>query len=223
MTGQELLDLVRLRLDDAVEPYLWSDAELLSYLNEGIREAADRARLLPFNTEEPIPAIDPVGVSAGDPMVELHELITEIDRVVWVSQGHRRKLEPTSIETLDRSYGANWETLVGHPVEYIYDPPYIRLFRTPSVDGTIQLRGWRLPEQEVRSTTPIELPRKHHERLADWVLFRAYSKQDADTMSPDAAAKAEAAFVQSFGYRHDAHAQRKRADRREHIVQYAGY
>jgi hypothetical protein len=36
MTFQELLDKARQRLDDTVEPYLWSDDELLDYLNQAL-------------------------------------------------------------------------------------------------------------------------------------------------------------------------------------------
>ena len=73
--------------------------------------------------------------------------------------------------------------------------------------------------REVEYDFGAKIPERFHERLMDWVLHRAYLKQDADTFDPNKAATSLALFVQAFGERPDANVQRKQRDRQPPIVQ----
>jgi len=44
-----------------------------------------------------------------------------------------------------------------------------------------------------------EIPARYHYGLVNWMLFRMFNKQDAQTNDPEKAAKAEAAFEKEFG------------------------
>jgi hypothetical protein len=50
MTAQALITFARYQLDDTSQPYKWSDAELIEYLNIGLDEICRKARLIRDNT-----------------------------------------------------------------------------------------------------------------------------------------------------------------------------
>ena len=79
-------------------------------------------------------------------------------------------------------------------------------------------RGALKPLSADIDTGKPEIPERFHERLMDWVLHRAYLKQDAETFDPAKAAQSLALFIQSFGERPDANVQRKRRDKRPPLV-----
>ena len=79
-------------------------------------------------------------------------------------------------------------------------------------------RGALKPLRADLDTAKPEIHERFHERLMDWVLHRAYLKQDADTFDPGKAAQSLALFVQAFGERPDANVQRKHRDRRPPVV-----
>lgn len=89
----------------------------------------------------------------------------------------------------------------------------------PTAVETLSLTVFRLPSTTIANDTDSpEIAAKHHLRLLDWVRFRAYSKKDAETFDPNAAAQAEAQFERSFGRRHDANVQRKHRRKSARVV-----
>lgn len=217
----DLLNQVRVRLDDTVEPYLWSDTLLTSYIFEAEREAAERAHLLPFNTEDADLTIDPVNVAIGTREVELDEHVYHLTRCVWVTAEGRKTLVETSFEHMDRAYHPRWEDLENAvPEAYIPRPDSLILFKKPSAIGTLHMSGFRLP---YRQRNYLEIPIRHRERLVDWVLYRAYSIADSDTKNKGATEVARAEFEASFGVRHSAQTQRKLYGSGPRTVRYAGY
>ena len=53
-------------------------------------------------------------------------------------------------------------------------------------------------------TDKPELHESHHRHLVHWALHRAFSKPDSETIDPQRAAAAEAAFTRYFGHSPDA-------------------
>ena len=80
-------------------------------------------------------------------------------------------------------------------------------------------RGALKPLSADLDTAKPEIQERFHERLMDWVLHRAYLKQDAEVFDPNKAAQSLALLVQAFGERPDANVQRKHRDRRPPVVQ----
>ena len=54
MTLCELIALARIRLDDCVQPYLWSDAALIEFANSSVTEACMRSRILQTKITLPV-------------------------------------------------------------------------------------------------------------------------------------------------------------------------
>lgn len=198
---------------------LWTDEEIVGYLNEAVNEVAERALLIEDHTT---PAACSITLQAGVGEYVLHPSVLKIKRASW----NGRPIHETSVEVLDDEHLA-WETLAGRPCCFVHSgADTLRLFRIPraediAVSPTIALTVYRTPlapyTVDDTGTVP-EIKVLYHERLMEWMYRCAYLKKDSDTFDPNAAAKHELAFTASFGRRPDANVQRKRRDKRPPVV-----
>jgi hypothetical protein len=191
---------LRIRVDDVVKnPYLVADKTLDRFINEAVREACRRARLL---LDATTPEICTLTVTAGEPMIEVDPRIIFIRRARLTSTGQR--LGRASRKALDECMGGAWEDETGDVVGYVPDwqTGSIRLFRTPTADDTITLNVVRLPLAALeKDKDEIELREEHADSLLEWGAYRFYSLPDTEINNPNAAANALAAFEAEFGKR----------------------
>lgn len=206
-------------VSDNIEPYFWTPENIVRYLNEAVQEACERAKLI---EDRSTPAVCTITLEPNVSTYQLHPSVFDIKRATL----RGRPLDETSVEELDDDC-PGWESLKGQPRLFIFEPAAgirsasIRLVRMPTQADTLALtvyRGALKPLSADLDTGKPEIPERFHERLMDWVLHRAYLKQDADTFDPSKAAVSLALFVQAFGERPDANVQRKQRDRRPPIV-----
>lgn len=204
--------------DNKVPPF-WSSENIVHYLNEAVQEACERAKLIEDRTT---PAVCSITLRAGESTYALHPSVFEIKRLAF----RGKPLAETSVEGLDGDC-PGWESQSGTPQSFIFEqgngaqPPRVRLVPTPTAADTIALtvhRGAIKPLSADIDQAKPEIHERFHDRLMDWVLHRAYLKQDADTFDPNKAAVSLGLFVQSFGARSDANVQRKQRDRRPPLV-----
>lgn len=196
MLVSELLDECRIRLDDAVATYLWSDTELYSWINEAQIEACRRARIL----------------SSGSFAVSILAETASYDIPEKVIQIRRAKL---SINELPLSFKglrdmdmdvSGWESHAGTPTDIITDIENNRftLYPKPVANDTLNLVAVHEPSTIVDDDSALEIPARFHYGLVDWVLFRAYSIQDADKLDKEKSTKHFALFSEEFGQRSSA-------------------
>lgn len=223
MTLDDLKLAFRSRTDDTIISsggYLWSDAELTLFLNEAVTEACVRAKLI-FDVTSPFCSFP---VVIGQQAYPIDPSIFEIQSVRV--DGYNGSAAPgyemigTDQTALSRDYG-RWYALIGRPKYYMQDGFILRFVPLPDAVGTVQLAVYRTPtDTEAMSSGSDEpvIPNQFHLRLLDWALYLAYSKGDAEAGDDKKAAIAEARFETSFGKRTDADTQRKRQERRSHVV-----
>lgn len=226
MNVEQFIAAFRIVLDDKAnsvgggqKDVLWSDEEIVGYLNEAVNEVAERALLIEDHTT---PAACSIALQAGVGEYSLHPSVIKVKRLTW----NGRPLHETSTEELDCEHVA-WETLAGRPCQFIHTGAgTLRLYRIPraediAVASTLALTVYRTPlvpyTVDDLDVVP-EVKTLYHDRLMQWMYRCAYLKKDAETFDPNAAAKHEAAFVASFGQRPDANVQRKRRDKRPPVV-----
>lgn len=219
MKVADFIDEFRSTVADHVEPPFWSSENIVRYLNEAVQEACERAKLI---EDRATAAVCSIAAQAGESTYSLHPSVFEIRRLTF----NGRRLDETSVEELDQDC-PGWESRSGQPRAFIFEqasgvqPAKVRLVPTPTAAGSIAMtvcRGALKPLSADIDQARPELPERFHERLMDWVLHRAYLKQDADTFDPNKAAQSYALFVQAFGERPDANVQRKRRDKRPPVV-----
>lgn len=203
--------------NDAVAPYLWSDVEIVGYLNDAVNEACERALLIEDKTTPAVCSITLVANQAG---YTLHASIIKVKRLTF----RGRALTETSVEAMD-SDDPQWESRTGEPTRYILTGNHgLRMVPTPTVGEAVALTVYRTPVSALAvspGTTTPEIPERYHQRLMDWVLRCAYLKPDSETFDKGASERYEAAFAGSFGARTDANVQRKQRDRRPHRVRFS--
>lgn len=219
MNVSEFIAAFRADLRDGVDGELWSDADIVRYLNDAVQEANERALL---TEDRATPAVCSVTLSAGVSTYNLHPSVIRIKRISYLG----RPLDETSVEEMDAE-SSNWESRSGEPRRYIFEqasgvnPAKVRLWPTPTSAGTLALTVNRGALKKLTAdieTAKPELPERFHERLKDWVYRCAYLKQDADGFDKSKAIEFEASFERSFGARPDANVQRKQRDKRPPLV-----
>jgi hypothetical protein len=200
---------------DNAAPQFWSSENIVRYLNEAVQEACERAKLIEDRSMS-------LTLAPGQDTYALHASVFEIKRLAL----RGRPLDETSVEALDADM-PGWESRTGTPRYFIFEQASgaqaarVRLVPTPTAADAVALtvyRGALKPLSEDRDQERPEIPERFHDRLMDWVLHRAYLKQDADTFDPTKAAESLALFTQAFGARADASVQRKQRDRRAPVV-----
>ena len=219
MRVEDFITQFRATVLDHAEPYFWADDEIVRHLNEAVQEACERAKLL---EDRSTPAVCTVNIQPGISTYNLHPSVLEIKRLAL----RGIPLHETSIEEQD-STRPGWELRKGVPRNWIFEPtanlgaPRIRLVPVPveaeAIELTVQ-RGALKPLDADNGAGRPEIPERFHTRLLDWMLYRAYSKPDADAFDPAKAAASLALFSQAFGDRPDANVQRKRRNRRMPVV-----
>jgi hypothetical protein len=216
MTRDELIAEFRVMAQDTVAPYLFDLKQVAQWLAEAEVEAAIRGRLL---HESQAGAICEVPVSVGDAVCPLHEAVYEITHCAFRAGGAARR-EPVQLVStgwLDERV-SDWRDASGTPRYAVQTDTSIRLVPAPSTDGDLLIECYRLPVRSLAdsSTSKPEIHSAHHRHLVDWVLFRAYSIPDPESMDLVKASDAERAFTRYFGERPDSDLRRTTRHDAEH-------
>lgn len=215
----QLADLraaAREMLSDEAEPYLWPDALLNRYANNAVREACIRARLLKDDAMT-LPSLCVVAVTANQPLIQLAPEILVVRSGMLVGQYH--KLWALTAESMDR-FQPNWDAdtqTVDTPQVIIMDlaQKTIRLWPTPDVAYTLNLRVWRTPLTADLMTGDSSVPvviLPDPEELKHWMAHEAYLKNNLETYNAQSAANHLALFEQRFGARPSLHEMARWAD-----------
>ena len=207
MTLDDLLARLRdtAHLDDAVEPYQFPDEDCTAALNDAVRQAAIRKRLvLDRSTAE----VCQYAVAAGEQDVELHKRVLAIRSARW--SGSDRPLCLTTLKVMDKDK-PDWPSSdAAIPTHIIVDAQSggIVLWPAPEAAGTLSLAVWRAPleteEMEAGGDEPI-IDELFHEDLLDWAMAYLYRGRDGERSDLQRAAEAENRFTEKFGRLPSAH------------------
>jgi hypothetical protein len=202
MTLAQLIAQFRASANDAVAPFLFSDAAVTGWLNEAQDEACVRSLLIPdWSTT----AVCSIAVTAGTSTYAAHASIINITRAAFTpTDGDEVLLHQTDAFTLDRTR-SHWRTDTDEPRDFIHTDTKIRLGCIPEANGTLALEVNRLPLVAMTASTDTpEISARHHRNLIPWALYRAFSVPDSETLDPNRAMLAEREFTKMFGLRPDA-------------------
>ena len=156
----------------------WSDAFLLRHLNTAHREFAVTTLSL---VDESTPDITQIILRDSVPEYKLHPSIIGVTHVYL--PGYGDLIEKTRTEIMAQS-----SQVPGTP-GYYYADSFTKILRIavlpsgPSVGRPLQLRVTRLPlcALTMSDSSRPEILEQWHEVLAEFVVFRALMKHDADT------------------------------------------
>ena len=222
MTLLELIYRARLRLDDLggntgtpSAPYtyyfeeddsgcLWSNQELISYVNSARNELAHRIPIRDSSTEElteitlmegvatysidpRILAIDSVVLaSTGEPLIKLSDAD---DRSQWRDPYSTTYSEPTAVTQYRTDFNDYILTVYATPTEE--DTLYLALRRLP-----LSALLWEDANLDISEPAAI-----YHEALLDWICMQAYLKRDSNTFDADLSGRHQGLFTDAVGPR----------------------
>lgn len=207
MTLDDLLARLRdtAHLDDAVEEYQFSDEDCIAALNDAVRQAAIRKRLvLDRSTAE----VCSYAVAASESSVTLHKRVLAVRSARWSESD--TPLILTTLKVMDKDV-PNWPSYdAATPTHVIVDAQSGDLVLWPATDtaGTLSLCVWRAPldneKMEGGTDTPI-IDEIFHEDLLDWAMAYLYRGRDGERSDLQRAAEAEKRFTEKFGRLPSAH------------------
>lgn len=195
MTLTELIDLYREQSFDKADPPFCSDALLTIYANEAQNEACRRGDLL----RDASSAICTIAFAADDESVALDPLILEIQRA---KVNGKQVSVSTSDEMEDELPNWDEDTRRDDPQRLIQGVTTGRLFLwpRPSASGTIKLTVRRLPlEPMANDADEPEINPALHMSLVEWMLFRAYSREETEMYNDTKASLCKSRFIAEFG------------------------
>lgn len=178
------------------DQFLWSDSALLRYINEAQRQACNRTDFL-FSE-----VYFSITLATGVHTYSISDKITFIESVEF---DDTQKVSHKSVEELKR-YVTDWRTLsgmTGNELYYTIRNRKMRVYPIPdAVDNgkKLTLNAYHLPIDNITSTSDdLVIAEENHRDLIWWVLYEAYSKQDAETYDKEKGLRYLAQFNQVFG------------------------
>lgn len=226
MIGQELITHMReSMLDDAAPPYLWSDTELLRYLNYAEVQACRRAHLIIDGTtandngtaatagtagQKPLCTLS---ILANQAVYLLSPKILQVKRCQLLSMTY--PLEgPVQYPELDERM-SGWKGTSGtvgtagsggSPACFLNEPGNtITFILAPSANDTAYLVVSRLPLTPFTLLTSPEIEEVYHHGLMNWACHLAFKKPDSEAQNLNLAKIYEDSFTDEFGPLPDAY------------------
>lgn len=194
MTITELIALYRSTANDSATPPFNSDSEILNFINEAEEQACIRANLLFDKTS----SFCTISVLASTSVYAIDELVTSIKYATLTDAGGLvYQLGILDHEEQDR-LDPTWRTLTQQPSAIILNETSLELNCIPNADYTLKLEVYRMPDTKTAFDS-LDIARAHQRRLLDWVLYRAYIKQDGDMFDAEAASRYKKEFEDYFG------------------------
>ncbi|MDQ8046832.1 MAG: hypothetical protein REI11_19670 [Patulibacter sp.] len=217
MTAGELLGLFRLEIDDLEAPFLWTDAEVLSYIDDAQKEFCRKTDGL---SDATTPAVTQLPIAVGDSFLPLHPSILKIRGVTRADTG--RTVEVLNNEDL----AAKRLRFDGHPgrLQYLVigeERNKARVYPLPNEAVQLQLLVFRLPLVRITAVgQELEVSDEHQVGLMHWLKKRAYLKQDADAFDKLKAADFEQRF---YAFCAEVKEEERRKAHKPRTVAYGGY
>jgi hypothetical protein len=174
---------------DEEKPYLWSDDEIWTYMNEAqMRFCRDAEGISDFTT----PEVVNIPVTTGEVTAKSHCSILNFRLALLASTGCK-------LDIINYTDVQSWATNSGRVSSIIIgmQEGKVRWNATPIADDEVNLIVFRLPLSEITGPDQeIEIDKKHHVGLVHWMKHLAYLKDDTEVFDKDASEKAKGMFAQ---------------------------
>lgn len=202
MDSGELFDAFQSDVTDTNGTRFWSTSEVYRYMNDayrmfvrligGIPDFTSTATEVPIVLGEPVGVLDPVilKITKAQRLSDSKEITiinyTDLARLSTSPNDYGR-IQPL---VLDLEQGPVSYGIIG------MQRNTIRWVKVPAVDDTANLLIYRLPFQRITGADQEfeDVDEDHHIAFLDWMKYRAYGKQDADSFD----ARKSEEYKQSF-------------------------
>lgn len=194
MNVGQIIDNFRKQIGDEVQPYLYEDTEIIDFINEAIEESVRRTKFLRKTDFNDVNFLGRINLINGVNDYEFSSRIIKINAIFDING--------REIQVVDyRDMPSNWRTVTGSQVEKIVvgQNNYGLSIYPKVTSGTLIMNVNYLPE-DLDSLDDIPLiPEQWHRKIIDYVLYKAYTKNDSETQNLDKAEKHLEKFIKNFG------------------------
>lgn len=216
METSALLSTWRSEMNDTAAPYLWSDAEFVTYLDDAQKRWCQETDGI---ADASTPEVTQLAIVPGTEWYDLHPSIKLLRGITRGDDG--RPVSVISYEDMpglrmrfDGRQGVLKSLITGMQEDRI------RAWPVPTETVTLHLLVYRLPLDDLIDVEqPLEIPAAHHLHLLDWVKHRAYLKEDPETFNKSKAEEFEARFLR---YCAKAKTEQRRKRHNAGVVAYGG-
>lgn len=227
MDSTALHAFFRSEVRDEATPYLWSDAEIYSYIDDAQRMFC-RLQGGIADASSPVTHIE---VAAGDVFAPISPRILKLREAHRSADGY--DLEILNFEDLQfhrpiDDYGHHTGYRIDNTVGVVravivgMESNKLRLVHIPEEDQAIDLIVYRMPLDTITAGggQSLEIDEHHHRHLLYWMKHLAYQKQDAETYDRGRADMFRAEFL---AYCDQAKAEREKREHKYRTIGYGGY
>lgn len=219
MILSELIRRFRVAAFDNEQPYLFADQDITDWLNDAVKEAAIRGRLIHDSTTT---GVCTISTQPNVSIYALHESLYEIDALHWLSSDNPYKVNGLQLVSQEdmADIWHDWRTRDYATPEYaIQHDTNIRLVPAPNTAGVITIEGYRTPLVPMTlDTDRPEINIIHHEYLIQWALHKGFGIPDSEVFDMNRSALAEQEFTDYFGMRPDSDLRRITREDVPHVV-----
>lgn len=226
MDSTALLALFRADVRDDAAPYLWSDTEILSYIDD----AQKMFCRLQGGIADSSSALTLLEISAGDQFADYDPRILKLRAAYREVDGRNLELlnfEDMQFRQAESDYGYRPGFRIDNSEGELralvlgMEANKVRLVRIPTDDYDIRLVVYRLPLEDITAEDlPLEIDEVHHRHLLHWMKHLAHQKQDAETYDRG---RAEQFRVEFTDYCDRAKAEREKREHKYRTIMYGGY
>jgi hypothetical protein len=185
---KDLLDLFRSEIDDRVEPFLWSDEDVLGYMDDAQKMFC---RLTDGIADASTACVAQLQVDASTTWLDTHPSILKFRSLKRADTG--RPVAVLNEEEM-ADHGMYFDGTTG-PVRALIvgmEANRARVWPDSSEAVTLQAMVFRLPIKPLDEG--FEVAQEHRRHLLHWVKSLAYLKHDAETYDKTKSAEFEAKF-----------------------------
>lgn len=211
MDSTALHDLFRSDVRDEATPYLWSSAEIYSYIDD----AQKMFCRLEGGISDATSAVAQVAAVASQPFSTISPKILKIRQLV--------RADGQFIEMLNFEDLCKTDILTG-PLRYAVsgmEPNKLRWVPIPIANETVSMVVYRMPLLAITGTgQALEIDEQHHRHLLNWMKHLAHQKQDAETYDKGRSDMFRAEFQ---AYCDLAKHEREKREHKYRTIGYGGY
>ena len=217
MNSTELLETFREEMNDVVTPYLWSDALIYRYIDDAQKMFC---RLTEGIEDSSTAEICRLAVVADTDWYALDKRVLKVRKAFDTATG--REIPVVNTEKAGKE-GIRFDGRKGPLNAFVAGAEKLKLraWPMPNAAVTVELQVFRLPLDPITDAgdQELEVDEQHHLSLLDWVKYRAYGKEDAETFNRRKSEDYEARFRT---YCFQALKEQERARRNTGTVVYGG-
>jgi hypothetical protein len=217
MNSSELLDLWRSEMGDTASPYLWSDTEAFSYMDDA---QTMWCRKTDGIADASTAAVTQLAAVPGSDWLPLHPSVRRVRTAIRGDTGLeldviRQEDMPKRGWLFNGAQGPVKALVIGQEAHKV------RAYPVSNETVTLQLTVYRLPLVRITDDgdQEFEVDQEHHRHLMLWMKHLAYSKQDAEAFDRKKADEFEGRF---YAYCEQVKQEERRKAFKVGVVQYGG-